>query len=151
MRFKKGGTGDLIDDEGLRFKKGPYVVMMKPPAATVRKSVMANEGMRFKKDDQSLLDDEGMRFRRFYIPGNDYLDNGDLLQNALMSIGNAAAAPPPPPPAVASRHTPPSHSSLLYYPFSSSRSLRSPLDRRSEKISSAGDQDILEGEGMRFR
>ncbi|KPM10030.1 hypothetical protein QR98_0085760 [Sarcoptes scabiei] len=74
LRFKKDG---LIDDEGMRFKrrffstddgfrfkKNPNDLIDKN--LIIRKSVLDGEGLRFKKSS-SLLDKEGLRFKKAKI------------------------------------------------------------------------------------
>ena len=115
MRFKKGS---YLEDEGLRFKKMPSDLMDRN--VVIRKSVLDGEGMRFKKGS-SLLDDEGMRFRRSQMSSKDRLDEMDKMKRYLP------------------------HHLFNFYPFNVD--LANSYERRSDR---SGNRDILEGEGMRF-
>lgn len=61
LRFKKGSS--LLDDEGMRFKKGASLLNDEGMRFKKGASLLNDEGMRFKKES-SLLNDEGMRFKK---------------------------------------------------------------------------------------
>lgn len=164
MRFKKGSGSSLLNDEGMRFRRksqltgrgiggGNSANNLMSRNAIIRKSVLEGEGLRFKKDN-SLLNDEGMRFKK---GTSSLLDEegmrfkkaaSSLLNDEGMRFRRKSEANLSPQERLDEidkmKRYFPGHL-LNFYPFNID--FTNSYERRSDR---SGNRDILEGEGMRF-